>query len=298
MQHLSIFEAAQLAFQNQYKFNVATTIGTFMAAIAVYIVARYSASVLSILMAAHLPILWMRYLNAIQVWLELRPKIYWPIANSWVHMQSLIRDGIHFVSGSSVSNFLCHPFSILIFGAFSSALSTAAFAAVMNAIILAASVFGLIMTPFRGALPEAKQREDMSWIRRVYVLVLVFNVCYGIAICMLFTIVGDWLFLVWYNGAVSPNRLLLGAAGLYVLCLAVEVTNYNFLASLGQVRSASKWMLGKGIASALILFGMAATELMDYIMWGLVAANVFFSLIPLTVRTTVLLRNDNGTVSV
>ncbi|MCK7575652.1 MAG: hypothetical protein MZV65_07010 [Chromatiales bacterium] len=230
LQHLTVFEAAQLANQKQDRYNIATTIGTLVAAFAVYITAQHAAaSVFSILIAAHLPVLLMRFFNAQWVWIELRPQLFWLSAKSWIQMQRLLRDGIHFISGTSISNFLCHPFSILVVGAFSSALSTASFAAVMNAVILAASVFGLIMTPFRGALPEAKQRNDISWIRRVYGLILVFNLGYALAACILFAVFGEWLFFVWYQGTISPSPLLLSAAGVYILCLAVEATNSQFL---------------------------------------------------------------------
>lgn len=281
-QNLSVFEAAQLACQRQDRLNVAISIGTTMAAIAVYVVAKKSPTVLHILLAVHVPVIAMRIVNAVGVVKIFKIKADDFFALRWTEMRELFKDGISFLSGSTLSNFLCHPFSILVVGATTSAMASASFAAVMNAVVLASSLFGLVMTPVRGALPEAAKKSDTEWIRRAYYFALTISVAYSLVPCFLFSIVGQKIFEIWYGGTISPQELTLVPAGVYVACLAVEVTNYNFLSSLGCLKQASRWLLSKSIAAAALTWVLAETGHADLVFWGLVITSFAFSLIPLS----------------
>lgn len=293
-QNLSIFESAQLAHQRQDLYNIATAVGTTLAAGAVFLTAQHGASVLAILSAVHLPVLAMRVANAIIVWRMIRPGLQSNLAVTGSDFRRVVQDGVSFVSGSAVSNFLCHPLSILTVGIYADSLVAASFSALMGAVILASAVFGLVMAPFRGALPEASVRGDASWIRRMYTTTLCGNFVYALFPCILFAVFGESLFSVWYQGSVQPSRDLLIPAGLYMLCQAIDVTNYNFLANLGKVKTASRWMLGKSVVTAVVVWSLAAEGRPDLSLWGVVVGNIVLSLCPLGLMCGRLLRCGKG----
>lgn len=293
-QTLSIFEAAQLAEQRQDQTNLATALGTTAAAAAVYGATRHAPSVLAILLAVYLPVLIARSVNALRVWHRLQFANSVVSPQSKVAMRPLLKDGLRFVSGSTISNFLCHPFSILAVGAYSDSMVTASFSAVMNAIILAASVFGLLIAPLRGALPEAHAQADSAWVRKSYVLVMRATLTYALVPCLLLAVCGEWIFGLWYQGAVKPTTSMLVGAGLYVLLLGLEVVHYNFLSSLGQLTRVSRWMLFKSTVSAAIVWWISSSDRADHVFWVLVLAHLLLSTLPLGIMMKKMLQERDG----
>lgn len=280
-QLLSVFEAAQLAQQRQHRLNVAMSAGTLVAATAVWWVAAHEPSVLAILVAVHLPVLFARGLNAVGVWADLRPSPA-HLALAAHRGRAILADGLRFVSGTTIANFLCHPFSVLVVGLFAAPMPSASFAAVMNAVLLASAVFGYVLSPLRGSLPEAQTRHDHEWIRRAYRLVMLGMMGYAVVPASLLSFFGIWLFDIWYGPSVEPSGILTFAAGVYVLLLGLEMVNFAFASSLGSIRIASRWMLAKGIVSAASVLLLAGLDAIDWTIWSLCIVNLGFSLIPLS----------------
>lgn len=281
-QILSIFEAVQLAQQRQDRTNLFNASGTIIAAVVVYMVTRHPSNVLDILLAVYLPVLCARCLNAVLVSRTINPV---NISISCVRgpwSARILRDGLSFMSGSTIGNFLCHPLTILIVGASTTSVITAQYAAVMNAVILAASVFALLAGPFAGALPEAHLHRDWTWIRKSYKLTLLSAICYALFPCVLFAVFGQDVFTLWYRGSIVPVHPMLLGAGLYILVLAAEVINYNFLSNLQCLQSASKWILLKAIVTALAVLVLVASGNVVYTFYVLALVQILFSTIPLT----------------
>ena len=292
-QYLSVFEAAQLAAQRQAEFNIATSVGTALAAGAVYWVSQNFVSVLGVILAVHVPVVVLRVINARNVLKSFGLTVTQLFSVRINDIRSVFRDGLSFVSGGPVSNFLCHPLSIVLVGAYSESLVTASYAAVISAIILVASFFSFVISPFRGALPEARRKGDYDWIRRMYWLTLSANLTYASVPFILLTFFGQPIFEVWYQGSVSPHHLILLASGLYVLCLAIEVTNYNFLSSLGCLQSASRWLLFKSISTAAVVWFLAFSENSEYIFFGMFFVAFLFSVIPLSVLVLMIIKRKS-----
>ena len=280
-QLLSVFEAAQLAQQLQHRLNIAISIGTFIAAGAVWFVVNADPDVLSILVAVHLPVIIARSVNAIDVWFDISPRLR-DFAVARTHMRDILKDGLRFVSGTSVPNFLCHPFSVLIVGLFAMPIASASFAAVMNAIILASSVNSLIVRPFRAAIPEAHQSGDYAWLRKAIARMSGASVIYGLFVFLIFAASGQWLFEIWYGGSVAPQPIELLGAGLYFLVLSIEITNFTYLSSTGFLPTASRLMFFKALLSAISVLGVTYFGYFNYVFWALLGGNIVLSLIPLS----------------
>lgn len=283
-QLLSVFEAAQLAQQRQHMLNIATAIGTLIAAASVWWVASTRPTILSILVAVHIPVLLARTINAIGIWLDLNPRFH-DLAAVQQHLRSMVADGLRFVSGTTISNFLCHPFSVLAMGLYATPLSSASFAAVMNALILASTVFNLISTPFRSTLTEALQLRDFKWVRRAAIFMFVANGSLGVLGFLVFGVFGEQLFAVWYKGAVAPDSNELWGMAVYFLILSLEVTNFTFLSSIGFLHSASRWTLVKAVFAASCIVLLLASGQFGLQFWVLAMSSVLLSLIPLGIVT-------------
>lgn len=289
-QFLSVFEAAQLAQQRQHRLNIATGMGTFVAAGAVWFVAGTRPGVLSILFAVHLPVIIARVLNAIGVWSEIAPHLRDLVA-ARKHIRGILMDGLRFVSGTTLANFLCHPFSVLAVGFFTVPLSTASYAAVMNAVILSSSVNSLIVTPFRSAIPEALRTGDHLWLSKAVLRMTLATAVHGLFVCALFVSIGDWLFQIWYNGAVEPQRIEIIGAALYILFISIEASNFTYLSSTGFLDAASRAILLKAVCSAIAIVAVTFFDRSHLVFWVLLINNITFSLVPLSVITFSTLRS-------
>jgi len=278
-QLLSVFEAAQLAQQRQHRLNIALGIGSLVAAAAVWFAATTRPDVLSILIAVHLPSIAARSFNAARVWVDISPKRR-DLTAARCYVRDILKDGLKFVSGTSFANFLCHPFSVLAVGFFAMPLSSASFAALMNAIILASSVNSLFVTPLRGAIPEALRSGDHTWLRMAMLRMYGISAIYGLIVFVVLAVTGERLFEIWYRGAVDPQASELLGAGLYFVVLSIEVTNFTYLSNVGLLPAASRAMLIKGVCSAIAVLLVSYLGYFYLAFWVLLVANIVFALIP------------------
>lgn len=283
-QILSVFEAAQLAQQRLNRLNIAIGIGTFFAAAAVWYVANTTPDVLRIMIAVHLPVILARSINAFGVWSYIAPRLR-DLAVARTHMRNVLVDGLRFVSGTTIANFLCHPFSVLAVGFYATPQSSASYAAVMNAIILASSVNNLVVTPFRAAIPEALKSGDRGWLRKAVLYMTGASLVYGILVCLILGVFGKWLFEAWYGGTIEPQHFELVGAGLYFLVISIEVTNFTYLSNTGFLKAASSAMFFKAIFSAISIITVTHFGYFSLVFWALLANNIVLSLAPLSLMT-------------
>ncbi len=283
-QSLSMFEAAQLAQQKQYLLNILSSIGSLVAAGSVWWVSKNEPTVLNILIAVHLPVITMRALNALTVWNDIGFSINNVYSIKKSEARLIFTDGLRFISGGTITNFLCHPLSILIVGATATSLTAAAFAAVMNGIMLTGAAFGHILSPIRGALPEAFARNDEKWISKSLITTIAINVVLSVLPAFALIFFGDWIFDKWYHGTVSPSTIMLAPAGMYVIFFAVEMTYFAFLSNTGGLVFSSRCLFLKGIFSALLAIVLCSVGFSEYLMLGLLVSNIVFSFVPLTIN--------------
>ncbi len=279
-QVLSIFEAAQLALQRQHRLNIAIGIGSFLAAVTVWFVANAQPDMLSILIAVHLPVIIARTFNAAGVWADIRPRCRDFMAAQG-HMREILKDGLRFVGGTTIANFLCHPFSVLVVGIFAMPLASASFAAVMNALVLASAFFAVVSTPMRAPLAEAFKIGDLHWIRQSAKRMLAANLALGLLGFLAFGVLGEHVFALWFQGAVAPSQATLWGAGAYILVLSIEVSNFIYLSSIGFLPIASRLTLLKAGITACCLAIPLSIGHPGLHYWVLATASVIVTIIPL-----------------
>ncbi len=290
-QLLSVVEAVQLAQQRQHRLNIASSIGTLIAAISVWVVATTAPTLIGILTAVHLPVLTARFLNAVLVLRELRINLS-ELRVGNAHWQKLLGDGLRFVSGPPIANLLCHALSIFTVGLYFGPLPAASFAAVMNGVLLIAAISGYAVSPLRGSLPEAYERGDYVWVTNSYRYAIRAAAAFtAVPLCALIGF-GPSIFDFWYAGSVAPSHITTAFAGIYILMASFEVVYFVFLSGLGHLRFASNWILTKGIVSISLVFVASYANQLDLVFVILVIVNALFSFLPLRTRLLTVLRSE------
>ena len=283
MTNLSVVESTQIALQEGYKLNTAIGFGTLFAALCVFMAAKTTPMVVTILLAVNLPTILARLWNA----------IYFIKVNTFLRYgfrrpnraiaSSLLKDGALFSFSGSVNNFLSHFFPIIVIGKICEPDYSASYSALIAALIIFSSFFSITAVPLLGALPEARIRNDFRWIRKVYIGVLRSNITFSIVVAAGLWLFGSELFAVWYQGKVNPSGAILKYSGLYFVLLSLEVTNFSFLSSLGHIRISSIFLAIKAILFVGLFLFLSNPVMMQLPFVLLILTNFLFSAIPLTV---------------
>jgi O-antigen/teichoic acid export membrane protein len=280
-QVFSIFEGYQLAEQQQYKLNIYMAFGTLLSAICVSISAAWEPTVLCILVSVHMPVLIARFANTLNVTQKVKLKILDFRVRKWEEISPIIARGIQFVSGTTISNFLCHPFTVIVVGATVPVSQSASYAAVINAILLAVSILGHVMSPIRGAVPEAFLRGELGWIKRAYRISLCAMILYAAVPSLILIFYGSSFFDFWYQGMVSPDSVMLIGAGVYLMLYCIETVHYNFLICIGYLEESSRIVFAKGLLVAGVSVPISVYLGATYVMWFIVASIGLVSCLPL-----------------
>lgn len=291
---LGCIEAVQLAYQQQHMMSLIVAVGTACAALLIFSIVKVGyVSALYILSAMYLPVMMARIVNA-NFFIRKNKGFFLKKINFDASvLKKIFYSGLYFSASGSLNNFLCHAFPILLAGIYLKASSAADLIAVINWIIIVASVFGLFLSPFLGGLPEAKAKQDFNWIKKSYLRLFIILISYALCVLMVVIFWGESIFSVWYQNTISPNSGLLISAGIYIVFLAIESVNYSFLSGLGFVSKCSIWLTAKSLVFAVFLLVLIFLEKSQYVFYGLIGTNLIFSTIPLTYLTFIVFRKKN-----
>lgn len=290
----SVIESIQLAYQQQYYFNLFSTVGTAISGLLVILVARYSPSVFNILLAANAPQLLVRAANVVLFCIKNQVAI--PVLGLFDFSLSrkLFKDGVRYFLSGPVNNFIFNVLPIIYVSANWLPHSAASFAAIMNAVVLLSSLFALINGPMLAAVAEAKARGDLRWIKVVYKKLILATIMFSLVINMILLYCGENIFDVWYSGTIAVASLSLIFAGLYYSMNGIEVLNYTLLSGVGKIKIVSLVMLLK---CCVFLFGISLIQVGDelyYIFACMSFVAFLFSVVPLTNMTIKLLWGESN----
>lgn len=253
MINLSVIESVQIARQETHVLNKFIAVGLLLSGVVVYLVSIHAPSVLLIIIAVNFPALMFRFVNAYR-FCERNKNFFWCDISVLMY-SDILNDGVKFSVSGALNNFVSHFFPIIAFGMVYSVEKTAALSAVVNALIIFSSFYSLTTVPLSGALPEAKAKNDVNWIKNTYYKLALVNGLYSLVVCFVLYFFGEFVFNVWYRGSVAPSQDLLLSAGIYFVLLGLEVTNFSFLSSVGYLAFATKFLILKSIVyGGLVVF--------------------------------------------
>ena len=287
---LSVIEAAQLGYQEQYILNLATMTSNIFSVIGVLIVAKYTPSVIGLILAVNIPLFLGRCANAMIFFVN-RSFLMPSIKNfSRTDCKYLLSDGIIFSMASGLGNFLCHQFPVILAGRAWGVQDAASFTVSMNALIIASGMVSMMTISFWPAISDSITRGEFAWVRLSYHRLLLYCAGYGTFVGIIFAVFGTQLFRLWYGSTIQTSQSLNIFLGLYFALLMWENANFTMLIGMKIIVLPSILYLIRSICSVslmMVLFESIGTPA-PYI--ALCISLSVFTLIPFTFMSIHTLR--------
>lgn len=250
----SIIESAQVGFHEQYKTNLLLAVGAIPTIIAIYLMASGAASVTELLIAATLPAVLLRAMQAL--WLIARDGKYsvsFRSARLSVCRELVGQGSLYAISGS-LGNFLAHVLPVILVGRALEADSAASFVLSMTVVTLVAGVVSVLIGPVAPAVAASVakgSRDAIIALRRGRLLVM----CFVVGIATLLITVGESIFSLWVGNAIHMDLAIRSAVSAYIILSSWEVLSFSVIVGLGRVAHASALILARTVlgAGAIIL---------------------------------------------
>lgn len=275
------FESVQAAYQETHYTNIYVSVGTLCAAICTVTLAALHPTPLSIILAVQVPTLIARFLSCLHCLLRHRALASALKRPQWQHPSRLLAEGTHFFLSGSATNFLSHVFPILLIGTLASPNDIATTAAVMGSVTILSSFFELTNQPLLGALPEARLKKDINWIKDKYRTILISNLCFSFIILIIFGVFGKYIFNFWYQGVVNPSNFTLLFAGIYLVLRSIDFTHTIFISGFGNIKKISYVLFLKSIIYAILIYTFSNETMIELIFLFLIISTFLFSMGPL-----------------
>lgn len=253
---LAPVEAAQTAYQNQHVLNIVAAAGGLCCIFAVIATAAETPSPVSLIVAMNSPTLLARVGNAVAFVARNSALFPRPSGLNKTVCRELATSGLTYSLAGTAGHFLSHIFPVLVIGRNFAPDTAGAFAATMNAIILASGVLSMVTTPMWPAIADSIARGDREWARRAYGRLLGATLLFGTMVAVVFSTFGTRIFDVWFRGHIQPHWTLLTAAGLYFLASSWEVAHFMTLVGLNRIKTASTLMFLRSVVGTVAVLSM------------------------------------------
>jgi O-antigen/teichoic acid export membrane protein len=232
---VSVVEAAQLGYQEQYRLNAMGIGGNLASAIALVGIATIRPSVVSMIAAVSIPPLLFRIANAVSV-LSHRPYLRLITGGlSWDTSRSLVGSGLAFSLATGFGNFLCHQLPIVLIGKRLPTEEAASFAVAMNALLIAAGMVSMVTVSLWPAISDGMARGERAWVERAFHRTRRYSVGYGLLVGAVFAVFGRILFRLWFGASIEVGPALSSALGLYFFLLMWENAHFAVLIGMKDI---------------------------------------------------------------
>lgn len=250
---LSVVEAAQTGYQEQWVLNRWTAVGNALCFVGLAAAAGAAPTIPMMVAAMSGPAVLTRLVNAVRFasarWGVLRPDLRLIERGA---LREIYRPGIAF-GLVSLGSFISHQYSLVVAARALSPARLAVVAATMNVLLLAAGIATMLTSPLIPAVVDAVAQHDRAWVRRAYARVTIFLSGYAVAVGLAIAFGGSLLLTRWYALAYHEDWRFLPLIGLYFVLLIWEHAHYSVLVGLGRIWPASLQYLAR---SLVILFLM------------------------------------------
>lgn len=281
---LSVVEAAQLGYQEQYRLNAMAIGGNLASAAAIVGVAALRPSVIGMIAAVSAPPIMFRIANAANV-LRQRPYLR-PTrdAVSWDTSRSLVGTGVAFSLATGFGNFLCHQWPIVLVGSRLPSGEAASFAVTMNALLIAAGMVSMVTVSLWPAISDGMARGERAWVARAAHRTLRYSVGYGLLVGSVFAFLGGIVFRLWFGASVVVPPALSIPLGLYFFLLMWESAYFAILIGMKQIAVPSLLYICRSLF-AVALMSISLTRIGAPAAFIALAASVCaFTLVPFRAR--------------
>jgi O-antigen/teichoic acid export membrane protein len=281
---LSVVEAAQLGYQEQYRLNAMAVGGNLASAVALVGIATIRPSVVSMIVAVSMPPLLFRIANAVGViWNRpyLRPTTG---GLSWATSRGLVGSGLAFSLATGFGNFLCHQLPIVLIGKRLPAAEAASFAVAMNALLIAAGMVSMVTVSLWPAISDGMARGERSWVERASRRTLRYSIGYGLVVGFVFAAFGRILFKLWFGVSIEIGPALSFSLGLYFFLLMWENAYFAVLIGMKEIAVPSLLYVGRSLFAVGLMSVLAARLGAPAAFVALALSVCLFTLVPFRTR--------------
>jgi len=249
---LSVIEAAQVGYQEQYILNLWTTLGGLFTLAALVSVAKLTPTVIAMILAVNAPPLMARLLNSVRFMNgrpHLKPRRE---AFDWSESKSLLVSGLAF-SLVGLGSFLNHQVPVVIVGRTLNTLATATFAAVMNVFMIGFGMVSMVAIPLWPAISDSVARGEVSWVRKAYHRLLSYSMLYAVLVCVVLILAGRPIMRLWFGQGIDPSQSPMAWLGFYFVLAMWEYVHYMVLVGLKRIRVPSLIYLGRSLLTVVLV---------------------------------------------
>ena len=230
---LSVVEATQAGYQNQYVNNVLGTAGSVLSILAIVLVVRHLPTIPNLILAIFGAPLVARVVNMVCL---LRQRRYlWPRSSrcSLAALRRILATGSAFLL-TLLGTFCYQSFSVYWAGRELGSAAAAQVSIMMLVMTIAGSLLMIVTQPLWPAIQDAASRNDYHWIAQACRRLLRTLVPYVALAALVLAAAGQTILQLWLasGAAISTTTQLLW--GLYFFIVAWEHINYTVLMGLSR----------------------------------------------------------------
>jgi O-antigen/teichoic acid export membrane protein len=235
---LSVAEAAQAGYQNQYVHNVFLAIGNVFTIVIIALLVRAKPTIANMIVAVYAAPLVARAMSLIQLLSSRRYLIPGITRIDVPSLKLIAHTGSAFIL-TSMASFCYQSFSVYWVGRRMGPIAAAQMSVLTTILNVLGSLLIMITQPLWPAIQDATVRNDRAWVLRTYLRISKHLMIYvGIA-ALVIAAAGDHITHLWIRSTTPVSGVSQILLGFYFLLLAWEHLNYSFFIGLGRYWFAS-----------------------------------------------------------
>ncbi len=258
---LSVIEAAQAGYQNQYLNNIFLSVGSLATILIIFLVVKNWPTIPNMILAVFGAPMLARIINLVNLFRNHEYLIPRFKNFKLPLLKVLLSTGSTFLL-TQLGSFLYQNATVYLVGRKLGATSAAHMSVMMLVLSLSGSLLIMLTQPLWPAIQDATTRGDYNWAKMTYNKILRNFVPYIAVIAFIISTYGSYFVELWMKTSAEIPHLTQFLWGVYFFLVAWEHINYSFLLGLGKY-----W-----VASSSFLFGaliMLISSIYLVEMWGL-----------------------------
>jgi len=284
---LSVVEAAQAAYQNQFVMNLLAILGSALSIVGIIFLLKESPTIPALIISIYGCTIFVKILNAMYLFWNRPYLLPWRGSFSRNALMKMISIGAAFLL-TVAGTFLYQNFSIFWAGRKIGPDAAAQVSVMLLVVSMSGSVLMTVTQALWPAIQDAMMRKDFSWVSKAYDRMQCNLVPYILVASLLLGYFGQDILSFWLKTDVVLEPLLCILWGIYFFVIAWEHLNYTFLVGFGRTWFASiPFMLGAIVMLGVIIL-ISDTAGLNGIFLGLCIGPIAITswLYPLEIRKT------------
>jgi O-antigen/teichoic acid export membrane protein len=252
---LSVGEAAQAGYQNQYVHNLFLALGNVVTIILIASLVRARPTIANMITAVYAGPIAGRALSFVQLMWARRYLISGMLRIDLATLKIMSKTGSAFLL-ASVASFCYQSFSVYWVGRRIGPIAAAQMSVFITVLGVLGSLLLMFTQPLWPAIHDATVRNDRHWVRRSYLRIRRHLMLYVGLAAVTVALDGNRIIRLWIKSAPATGAASQTLLGLYLLLLAWEHLNYSFLIGLGRY-----WLAALSYFSGALIMLVSCTWL-------------------------------------